>query len=91
MGYARSPIRDFECYLRKVIGLNEDDIQVILKQFDANFVTYELCPRIYTIKDISEVVYTMGNHEGTLKIKYDAISMNTKLLSTRFCGSFGVL
>ena len=32
MGYARSPYRDFEIYLRIVVGLEEDDIQLILKQ-----------------------------------------------------------
>ena len=31
VGYARSTFRDFESYLRLVIGLNEDDIQVNLK------------------------------------------------------------
>ena len=66
MGYARSPFRDFESYLRIVVGLDEGDIQLILKQNNSNFVTYELSPGIYTIKDISEAVYTMGDHEGTL-------------------------
>ena len=32
MGYARSPFREFEGYLRNVVGLDEDDIQLILKQ-----------------------------------------------------------
>ena len=31
MGYARSPIRDFESYLRIVVGLEEDIIQLIFK------------------------------------------------------------
>ena len=31
-GYARSPVRDFESYLRIIVGLDEDDIQLILKQ-----------------------------------------------------------
>ena len=34
MGYARTPFRDFESYLTLVIGLNEDDIQLILKQYN---------------------------------------------------------
>ena len=29
MGYARSPFRDFESYFRIVVGLDEDDIQLI--------------------------------------------------------------
>ena len=46
MGFARSPFRDFEIYLRIVVGLNEDDIQLILKQYNSNFVTYQLTPGI---------------------------------------------
>ena len=41
MGYARSPFRDFESYLRIVIGLEEDNTRLILKQYNENFVTYE--------------------------------------------------
>ena len=42
MGYARSSFRDFESYLRIVVGFDEDHIQLFLKQFNPNFVTYEL-------------------------------------------------
>ena len=31
IGYSRSPFQDFESYLRIVIGLDEEDIQLILK------------------------------------------------------------
>ena len=31
LGYARSPFRDFESYLRIVVGLDEDDIELIIK------------------------------------------------------------
>ena len=37
MGYARSPFRDFEGFLRNVVGSDEDDIQLISKQNNANF------------------------------------------------------
>ena len=49
MGYARSLFRDFESYLRIVVGLEEDDIQLILKQYNEKFFTYELDPGNYTI------------------------------------------
>ena len=39
MGYARSPFSDFESYLRIVIGLHEDDIRLILKQYNEKLVT----------------------------------------------------
>ena len=68
-GYARSPFRDFESYLRIVVGLNEDDIRLILKQCNANFVTYELEPANYTIEDIQTAVYPPGDHEGSLQFE----------------------
>ena len=37
MGYARSPFRDFESYLRIVVGLDEDDIQLNLKKIQSKF------------------------------------------------------
>ena len=61
LGYARSNFRDFEGYLRVIVGLDEDDFQLILNQYSSNFVTYELSPGVYTIKDISDVVYTLGD------------------------------
>ena len=39
-----------------------------------------------TIEDISEVVYTMGDHEGTLQLEYDDISRKTKFILKRFDG-----
>ena len=90
-GYARSPIRHFESYPRMVVGLDGDDIQLTLKQNNSNFVTYEFSPGIYTVEDISKVVYTMGGHEGTLKFEFDDISMKTKLFLTPFGSTFGPL
>ena len=46
---------------------------------------------MYRINDISEVVYSMGDYEGTLKNKYDEISMKTKLLLNLFGSTFGTL
>ena len=84
MGYNSSPIRDFESYLRIVIGLDENDIQLFLKQYKEKFITYEISPRFYTINDISEAVYTIGDHEETLKVEYDDISMKTKPIFSGF-------
>ena len=91
LGYTRSPFRDFESSLRIVVGLDEDDVQLILKQHNSNFVTYELSPGIYSIEDYSNVVYRMGDHEGTFEIEYDDISMKMKLTLTRFGSTFGTL
>ena len=89
MGYARCIFKDFESYLRIVVGLDEDDIQSTLKQIISKFATYELSPAIYTSKDISEVVHTMGDHEGTLQLDDDDITMKTKLILTLFGGNVG--
>ena len=91
LGYARSLFRDFESYLRYVIGLYEDDIQLILKQNKANFGTYELDPGEYTIEDLQEAVYLLDDHEGTLQIDYDDLNKKTKLILTCFGSTFGTL
>ena len=91
MGYASSPFRDFEAYFRMVIGFDEGDSQLILKQNISNFVTHKITPGIYSIEDISHAVYTMGDHEGTLQIEYDDITMKTKLILKRFGGAFRTL
>ena len=66
MAYARSPFRDFESFLRSVVALDHDDIQLNLDYYNSNFVTYKIFPGIYSIKEISEVVHSMGDHEVTL-------------------------
>ena len=52
LNYSRSQFRDFETYLRIRVGLDEEDIQLILKEYNSHFITYELSPGIYTIQDI---------------------------------------
>ena len=91
MGYTRSPFRDFESYLRIVIGLEEDDIRLISKQYNEKFVTYELEPGNYTIEDLQEVVFPLGDHEGTLQIEYDGLNKKVKLILSRFGSTFGTL
>ena len=91
MGYARSPFRDFESYLRIVIGLEEENIRLILKQYNEKFITYELDPGNYTIEDLKKAVYPLGDHEGTLQIEYDHTNKKVKLILTRFGKTFGTL
>ena len=80
LGFARSKFRDFERYLRIVIGLDEEDIQLILKQYNSQFVIYELAPGIYTIKDISDTIHTFSGHSEIIEIGYDDIAMKTKII-----------
>ena len=65
LGYARSPFLDFESTHRSVVDLDADEIQLMLKLYNSIFITFGLFPRLHIVTDISEVVYTMGDHEGT--------------------------
>ena len=91
MAYARSLFRDFEIYLRIVVGLEEDDIQLILKQYNEKFITYELDPGNYTIEDLQKAVHPLSDHEGTLQIEYDDLNKKVKLILTSFGETFGTL
>ena len=84
MGYARSLFRDFEMYLRIVVGLDEDDISLILKQYNANFVTFDLDPANYTFEDFHEAVCLLGDHKGTLQVEYDGLDKKTKHIFNSF-------
>ena len=75
LGYSASPFRDFESYLRLVVGLDEEDIRLILKEYNSHFITYELTPGIYTIQDISDAIQTFSGHQETIQLEYDDISM----------------
>ena len=54
--YNRSIFRDFESFLRTVVDLVEDDIRLILDEYNSSFITYELEPGFYTFKDLSEAL-----------------------------------
>ena len=91
LGYARSPFRDFECYLRNVVALDEDDIQLFLKQYNEKISTYEFSSGNYTFEVFLDAVYTVGAHEGTLQIEYDDVIKKRKPILTRFQSTFGTL
>ena len=80
LGYSASPFRDFESYLRLVVGLDEEDIQLILKEYNSHFITYELTPGIYTIQDISDAIQTFSGHQEIIQLEYDDISMRTTIV-----------
>ena len=90
MGYSRSPIRDIEGYFRIAVGLNEGDNHLILKQDNSDFSTYEIPRGNYSVKDISEVVDTIGNHKKTLQIYYDDKPMKRNSFHS-YGGTFGTL
>ena len=83
--YTSSVFQDFESYLRTEVDLVEDDIKLVLDEYNSSFITYELEPGIYTFKDISEALYNILQSDcpgdcNVIVIEYDDIKMKTKLV-----------
>ena len=54
--YLQTTFRDFETYPRISTGLNEHDVQLILRQYNSKFETFKSSPGAYTFKDLAEVL-----------------------------------
>ena len=55
--YTSSVFQDFESFLRAQIDLVEDDIKLVLDEYNSSFITYELEPGTYSYRDISEALF----------------------------------
>ena len=51
-----SSFRGFESYRRSLSPLSENGIQLILENYNSNFITYRNLPGIYIFKDLAEVL-----------------------------------
>ena len=83
--YNSSILQDFESYLRTVVDLVEDDIQLVLDEYNSSFITYELQPAFYIFKDISEALFIIFQSEypgpdNVIDIEFDDISRKTTLV-----------
>ena len=83
--YTSSAFQDFESFLRTQVDLVEDDIKLVLDEYNSNFITCKIEPGIYTFKDISEAVFNILQSEypgpsNVIDIEYDDITMKTKLV-----------
>ena len=63
----------------------EDDIKLVLYEYNSSFITFELQPGIYTFKDISEALFNILQTEypgpsNVIDIEYDDITMKNKLV-----------
>ena len=67
--------------MRTVVGLDEKDIQLIFKQYNSHFITYELTPGIYTIQAIPDAVHTFSGQSEIIQIEHDDITLKTKNIS----------
>ena len=55
--YTSSVFQDFENFLRTQIDLVEDDVKLVLDEYNSSFITDELDPGIYSYRDISEALF----------------------------------
>ena len=83
--YTISVFQDFESFLRTEVDLVEDDIKLVLDEYNSSFITYDLEPGIYTFKDISEALFNILQSDcpgdcNAIVIEYDDINMKTKLV-----------
>ena len=83
--YTSSVFQDFESFLRTQIDLVEDDIKLVLDEYNSSFITYELEPVIYSYKEISEALFYILQSEypqsdSEILIRLDDITRKTKLV-----------
>ena len=83
--YTRSVFQDFESFLRTQIDLIEDDIKLVLDEYNSSFITYEVEPGIYIYKDISEALFNILQSEypqsnSEILIRLDDVTRKTKLV-----------
>ena len=50
--YVSSVFQDFESFLGTRIDLVEDDIRLVLDEYNSNFIFYEITPGNYKFKNI---------------------------------------
>ena len=84
-GYVSSVFKDFESFLRAEVDLVEDDINLVLDEYNSSFNTYELQPGTYTFKDNSEALLNilLSEYPGpsnVIDIECDDITRKTKLV-----------
>ena len=81
--YTGSVFQDFESVLRTQIDLVEDDIKLVLDEYNSSFITYKITPGIYTFQDLSEALvnFLQSEYKGAINkivIEFDEITRKTK-------------
>ena len=83
--YTSSVIQDFESFLRTQIDMIEDDVKLVLEEYNSSFFTYELEPGIYSYREISEALFNIlqleyPSSDSKILIRLDDITRKTKLV-----------
>ena len=72
--YTSSVFQDFESFLRTQIDLIEDDVKLLIDEYNSSFITYELEPGIYSYREVSEALFNFHQLEypsSDIKISLD--------------------
>ena len=59
--YTSSVFQDSESFLRTQIDLIEDDIKLVLDEYNSSFITYELKPGYTLVKIFLKLFLTLSN------------------------------
>ena len=83
--YVNSIFQDFKSVLTTEVDLVEDDVRLVLDEYNSWFITFQLEPGIYTSKDLPESVFIIFQPEyptsnNVIVNQFDDISMKTKLV-----------
>ena len=83
--YTSSVFQNFESFLRTEVDLVQDDIKLVLDEYNSSFVTYELDTGIYTFEDISEALFNSLQSEypgprNAIDIQFDDNARKTTLV-----------
>ena len=83
--YTSSVFQDFKSFLRTPIDLIEDDVKLVLDEYNSSFITYELEPGIYSYQETSEALFYILQSEypqsdSEILIRLDEITRKTKLV-----------
>ena len=83
--FTSSVFQDFEGFLRKQIDLIEDDVKLVLDEYNSSFITYELETGIYSYREISEALFKIlqlenPSYKSKILIRLDDITRKTKLV-----------
>ena len=80
--YTSSVFQDFESFLRTQIDLVEDDIKLVLDEYNSSFITYEIEPGIYSYREISKALvlfFNLNIHNLAVKYSLDLMMLPEKL------------
>ena len=83
--YTSSVFQDFESFVTRQIDLIEDDVKLVLDEYNSSFFTYESEPGIFSYREISEALFKIlqleyPSSDSDILIRLDALSRKTKLV-----------